>query len=395
MKIITFGCRINTYESAVMQALGAKADKVLVINTCAVTAEAERQGRQAIRKARREYPDWTIVATGCAVQMNPTLYQKMPEVDRVLGNTDKLNAEVLLGKQAYSVSPVTFQPAQCVPQFANDIRAFLQVQQGCDHHCIFCIVSKIRGKSVSVPQREVLHNVRQLVQNGYKEIILTGVDLSSYAFGLPELIDAILEQEPTLARLSLGSVDPACLSKELADVFARQPRLMPHLHLSMQAGDDEVLKKMGRRHNTAQVLDALKLFRKARPDIVFGADFITGFPTETEEMFQNTLAFVQKAGLTLLHVFPYSRREGTAATRLSDVPVAVRKERADRLRHLAKQQKLSYLQTQIGKQDTVLVEKPHEGLNTHFIRTHLKQAALVGELVSVINQGVQNDELVA
>ena len=378
-----------------MQALGADAEKTLVVNTCAVTAEAERQGRQALRKARREHPDWTIIATGCAVQMNPELYKKMPEVDRVLGNTDKLEPKALLGKQPYQVSPVIFQTPSCVPQFANTTRAFLQIQQGCDHHCTFCIVSKIRGKSVSVEPREVLHHVRQLVDKGYKEIILTGIDLSSYAFGLPGLIEQILQQEPTLARLSLGSVDPACLTQELADVFARQPRLMPHLHLSMQAGDDCVLKKMGRRHTTQQVLGALKIYRKARPDMVFGADFITGFPTETEEMFDNTLAFVRKAGLTLLHVFPYSQREGTAATRLPSVPVPVRKERAERLRALAKQQKQSYLQKQIGQQDTVLVEKPHEGLNSHFIRTHLKRAAKVGEVISVINQGVQDDELVA
>ena len=395
MKIITFGCRINTYESAVMQSLGAQADKTLVVNTCAVTAEAERQGRQALRKARREHPDWTIVATGCAVQMNPELYKNMPEVDRVLGNTDKLDPQALLGAQPYQVSPIVFQTAKCVPQFANTTRAFLQVQQGCDHHCTFCVVSKIRGKSVSVKPREVLHNVRQLVQNGYKEIILTGIDLSSYAFGLPDLIDAVLQQEPDLARLSLGSVDPACLTDDLAEAFAKHVRLMPHLHLSIQAGDDRVLKKMGRRHTTKQVLDALKVFRKARPDIVFGADFITGFPTETEEMFENTLDFVRKADLTLLHVFPYSQREGTAATRLPSVPVPVRKERADRLRALAKQQKHSYLQRQIGKSDTVLVEKPHEGLNSHFIRTHLKQAAKVGEVISVKNKGVQDDELVA
>ncbi|MEC7575391.1 MAG: tRNA (N(6)-L-threonylcarbamoyladenosine(37)-C(2))-methylthiotransferase MtaB, partial [Pseudomonadota bacterium] len=342
-QIVTFGCRINAYESEVIRGALSESgvEDMVVVNTCSVTKEAERQARQAIRRARRDNPAAEIVVTGCAAQIDPGAYAAMPEVDRVLGNIEKLEAK----SYAYA-APVLVNDIMSVRETAGHLlqgfedraRAFVQVQQGCDHRCTFCIIPYGRGNSRSVPIGEIVTQVRQLVEKGYAEAVLSGVDISSYGGDLPgqpslgQMIRRLLAQVPELQRLRISSIDCIEIDDDLKRLIADEERLMPHLHLSLQSGDDMILKRMKRRHSRREAIDLCKELRMLRPDIVFGADLIAGFPTETEAMSQNSLALIEDCGLTWLHVFPYSERDGTPAAKMPPVDRAVRKARAARLR---------------------------------------------------------------
>ncbi len=372
--IITFGCRLNTYESEVMRAHARGRDDAIIVNTCAVTSEAVRQARQAIRKARREHPDAEIIVTGCAAQIDPDAFAAMPEVSRVLGNAEKLQADsfhtpdtpaprVAVG----DIMSVRETASHLVDGITGRARGFVEIQNGCDHRCTFCVIPYGRGNSRSVPAGVVVDQVRRLVENGTREVVLTGVDLTSYGSDLPgrpplgQLVRRILKLVPELARLRLSSLDTIEIDPDLMRALAEEERLMPHLHLSLQAGDDMILKRMKRRHLTAQAEAFCRTARDLRPDVVFGADIIAGFPTETEAMFANTLAHVEACGLTHLHVFPFSPREGTPAARMPPVAGPVIKDRAARLRALGAVRLTQYLDGLTGTTARVLMETPTRG----------------------------------
>lgn len=372
-QVITFGCRLNTYESEVMKthAEAAGLGDAIIFNTCAVTAEATRQARQAIRKARREHPEARIIVTGCGAQTDPDQFAAMPEVDQILGNTEKMEARSYLDfglgiteKVAVNdIMSVRETAGHLIEGFEGRARAFVQIQNGCDHRCTFCIIPFGRGNSRSVGLGEIVDQVKRLVDNGYGEVVLTGVDITSFGSDLPgapslgQLCQRLLHLVPDLRRLRLSSIDSIEADEALYDVITGEPRLMPHLHLSLQAGDDMILKRMKRRHSRADSVAFVNRVRAARPEIVFGADLIAGFPTETDEMFENTLALVDDCNLTYLHVFPYSEREGTPAALMPQVAKPLRKERAARLREAGEQRLKTYLKTQIGQRVEVLVEK--------------------------------------
>jgi len=384
VKIVTFGCRLNAYESEVMraQARAAGLENAVIVNTCAVTAEAERQARQAIRRARREHPGARLIVTGCSAQIDPNAYARMAEVDQVLGNEEKLKvesfrAESFLAGSAPRVAvddimSVTETAAHLIEGFEGRARAFVQVQQGCDHRCTFCIIPFGRGNSRSVPLGEVTAQVRKLVEGGTHEVVLSGVDLTSYGGDLPgtpslgQMARRLLAAVPDLQRLRLSSVDAVELDGDLLRLIAEEPRLMPHLHLSLQSGDDMILKRMKRRHSRADAIALCDEVRRRRPDVVFGADLIAGFPTETEAMFENTAALVADCGLTYLHVFPYSPRPGTPAARMPQVPVQIRKARAARLRDTGAAALAAFLESRVGTTARVLVEKPGFGRSEHY-----------------------------
>jgi threonylcarbamoyladenosine tRNA methylthiotransferase MtaB len=356
--ILTLGCRLNAFESEAMRRMAAEAglEDVIVINTCAVTAEAERQARQAIRKAARERPQARLVVTGCSAQISPEAFAAMPEVSEVIGNAEKMDLATWRDLAAVPVKARDFGISAAEKMRVSDImevketanhlidgfdgraRAFVQVQNGCDHRCTFCVIPYGRGNSRSVPMGEVVAQIRRLAENGTGEAVLTGVDLTSYGKDLPgqpalgALVKAILRHVPELPRLRLSSIDQVEADGDLLDALATSERLMPHLHLSLQAGDDLILKRMKRRHLRADAISFCDKVRRLRPDIVFGADLIAGFPTETEEMFSRSLNIVEECGLTHLHVFPYSARPHTPAARMPALPRAVVKERAARLR---------------------------------------------------------------
>ena len=345
LDILTFGCRLNTYESEVMRGHAAGLEDTIIVNTCAVTAEAERQARQAIRRAHRERPEARIVVTGCAAQIHPEAWAGLPGVHRVLGNIEKLRPESWQADAGSAVSDImaaTETAAHLVTEFAGRARAFVQVQQGCDHRCTFCIIPFGRGPSRSVPIGAIVEQVRLLVASGYNEVVLTGVDITSYGPDLPgapclgQMVRRLLALVPELPRLRLSSLDPAAIDEDLWRLIADEPRLMPHLHLSLQAGSDLILKRMKRRHLTADARDVIARARRLRPGIAFGADLIAGFPTETEALFQETLDFVTETDLTYLHVFPYSERPDTPAARMPTVPKPARRAcRKTVLRHPA------------------------------------------------------------
>ena len=406
-EIITFGCRLNAYESEVMRDLaGAGAEgepHTIIVNTCAVTAEAERQARQAIRRARRRDPDARIIVTGCAAQINPQAFAAMPEVNRVLGNDVKLAAESFLPDSVARVMvndimAVRETASHMVEGFEGRARAFVQVQQGCDHRCTFCIIPYGRGNSRSVPIGAVVEQARLLVDKGYGELVLTGVDITAYGADLPgspglgDLVRRLLRLVPELKRLRLSSLDPVEIDDALWRALAEEERLMPHLHLSVQAGSDLILKRMKRRHLRRDVIDACAKAHALRPDIVFGADLIAGFPTETEVLFQDTLDLVAEAGLTYLHVFPYSARPGTPAARMKPVPGTVVKARAARLRAAGQQALHRFLDAQIGRTATVLVEEEGRGRSQHYAEVRLAAAA-PGSLVTVRVAGRAEDAL--
>ncbi|MGH1398979.1 MAG: tRNA (N(6)-L-threonylcarbamoyladenosine(37)-C(2))-methylthiotransferase MtaB [Alphaproteobacteria bacterium] len=410
-KIITFGCRLNTYESEVMRghASAAGLDDAIIFNTCAVTKEAERQARQAIRKARRENPEAKIIVTGCASQIAPDSYAAMPEIDQIIGNDLKLKRDTWTTQHN---DPVLVRDIMEVKETAGHLvtghdgafedraRAFLQVQNGCDHRCTFCIIPYGRGNSRSVPIGVIVAEARKLVAQGYKEIVMTGVDVTSYGPDLPgkptlgQMIRRVLALVPDLPRIRMSSLDPAEIDDDLWQLIAEEPRLMPHLHLSLQSGDDMILKRMKRRHLREDAIEMCKRARDLRPDIEFGADIITGFPTETEEMFQNTLKCVEECDLTYLHVFPYSERDGTPAAKIPDqVPVPIRKERAKILRALGNQQLQKLLTRNLGKTAQIVVEKGNTGHTENFAPVTLEGEHEVGALITVNLKSIEGDKL--
>ena len=373
--VLTFGCRLNTYESEVMRAHAAGLSDTIIVNTCAVTAEAERQARQAIRRAHRQNPDARIVVTGCAAQIAPDSWAALPGVTRVLGNTEKLLAESWAPGAGSAVSDIMAAretAAHLVTEFAGRARAFVQVQQGCDHRCTFCIIPFGRGPSRSVPIGVVVDQVRTLVASGYREVVLTGVDITSYGPDLPgkpslgQMVRRLLALVPELPRLRLSSLDPNEIDDDLWRLIAEEPRLMPHLHLSVQAGADLILKRMKRRHLRQDALDVIARARSLRPGIAIGADLIAGFPTETEDLFSETLAFVTEAQIPFLHVFPYSERPDTPAARMPAVAVPVRRERAARLRAAGEAEATRFYAAQLGREISVLAESDHAGHSEHF-----------------------------
>ncbi|MBW8302085.1 MAG: tRNA (N(6)-L-threonylcarbamoyladenosine(37)-C(2))-methylthiotransferase MtaB [Hydrogenophaga sp.] len=373
--VITFGCRLNTYESEVMKAEAAKAglNDAILVNTCAVTGEAVRQARQAIRRARRENPKTRIIVTGCAAQTDAAGFAAMPEVDAVLGNEEKLKAENYQALPDFGVEAdeklrvndimsVTETAPQLVGHIDGHVRAFLQVQNGCDHRCTFCIIPFGRGNSRSVPMGAVVDQARRLVENGYREVVLTGVDATSYGADLPGrptlglLAKTLLKQIPEIARLRLSSIDGIEADRHLFDLIADEPRFMPHLHLSLQHGDDMILKRMKRRHSRADALAFAEQVRRLRPQISFGADMIAGFPTETEAMAENSASLADAIGIAQLHVFPYSPRPGTPAARMPQHDRRLVKERAARLRETAERLQARHLASMVGTRQTILVE---------------------------------------
>ncbi len=402
--ILTFGCRLNIYESEVMRGLSVGVTDTVIVNTCAVTAEAERQARQAIRKVARERPGVRIVVTGCAAQIDPASWAAMPNVDRVLGNDDKLKPESWLPGAGSAVSDIMAAretAAHLVTEFASRARAFVQVQQGCDHRCTFCIIPFGRGPNRSVPIGVIADQVRTLVASGYQEVVLTGVDVASYGPDLPgapslgQMIRRVLRAVPELPRLRLSSIDPAAIDDDLWRLIAEEPRLMPHLHLSLQAGSDLILKRMRRRHLRADAMAVVERARDLRPGIAIGADLIAGFPTETDALFDDTLRFVQEAALPYLHVFPYSERPGTPAARMPSVAKPVRKARAAALRAAGLVEARRFFAGQIGQVVSLLTEADQSGHTEHFAPVRLAQPMAPGRLVRAIVTGSTEDMLLA
>ncbi|HYM32922.1 MAG TPA: tRNA (N(6)-L-threonylcarbamoyladenosine(37)-C(2))-methylthiotransferase MtaB [Candidatus Cybelea sp.] len=408
VEIITFGCRLNAYESEVMRANAGVSglDNAVIVNTCAVTAEAERQARQAIRRARRERPDARIIVTGCAAQIDPQGYAALPEVDQVLGNAEKLRAAAFSpGRDERrivvdDIMRLKESAGHFIEGFDGRARAFLQVQQGCEHRCTFCIIPYGRGNSRSVPLGLIVEQARKLAASGVPEIVLTGVDITSYGADLPgrpslgETVRRLLALVPEIRRLRLSSIDPAEADAALFRLIAEEPRLMPHLHLSLQSGDDMILKRMKRRHSRAGAVEFCNRVRRLRPDVAFGADLIAGFPTEDEAMFANTLSLVDECDLAMLHVFPYSARRGTPAARMPQVPVALRKERARRLREAGTAALDRFLATRVGTTAEVVVEDGRMGRSEHYAAVELDRPAPQGAVASARIDAFRNGRLV-
>ncbi|NRP69331.1 Threonylcarbamoyladenosine tRNA methylthiotransferase MtaB [Ensifer psoraleae] len=375
VEVITFGCRLNTYESEVMRAEAEKAglNNAILVNTCAVTGEAVRQARQAIRRARRDNPHARIIVTGCAAQTEKETFAEMAEVDAVLGNEEKLKSASYRSLPDFGVSAeeklrvndimsVRATAPQMIKHIDGHVRAFIQVQNGCDHRCTFCIIPYGRGNSRSVPMGAVVEQARRLVESGYREIVLTGVDATSYGADLPGtptlglLAKTLLKQVPEILRLRLSSIDSIEADRHLLDLIADEPRFMPHLHLSLQHGDDLILKRMKRRHSSADARAFCDQVRRLRPEISFGADMIAGFPTETEAMFENAARLAEDCGIAHLHVFPYSARPGTPAARMPQLDRALVKERAARLRAKGTELHAAHLDRMVGSEQSILVE---------------------------------------
>jgi threonylcarbamoyladenosine tRNA methylthiotransferase MtaB len=425
LDLVTFGCRLNAYESEVIRrearaaGLADAATDTIVVNTCAVTAEATRQARQAIRRLRRERPQARIVVTGCAAQVGPESFRDMPEVDRVLGNGEKLTGNSWRDTAALfarrpgrvpereekvtvnDIMAVSETAAHLVEGFDGRARAFVQVQNGCDHRCTFCIIPFGRGHSRSVPMGEAVDQVRLLVERGYREVVLTGVDLTSYGPGLPgtprlgTLVKQILKHVPALARLRLSSIDSIEADRDLIDALADDARMMPHLHLSLQAGDDMILKRMKRRHVRADAIAFCAQLRRLRPDVVFGGDIIAGFPTETDAMFARSLDLIDECGLTHLHVFPFSARPGTPAARMPAVSPAVVKERAQLLRQKGAAALRRHLDGEIGTQRRVLTESRDLGRTEQFTKVRLAAPAEPGTILDLTIAGHDGQQLLA
>ena len=410
-EVITLGCRLNSYESEVMRAHANSAglENAVIVNTCAVTGEAVRQAMQTIRRLRRERPDAKIIVTGCAAQIEPERFAELEAVDHVVGNAEKMQAQTFqalaIGEaervQVNDIMSVTETASHMIGGFGTRARAYVQVQNGCDHRCTFCIIPFGRGQSRSVAAGEVVSEIRNLVANGYREIVLTGVDMTSYGKDLPgqpslgNLVRRVLKLVPELPRLRLSSIDQVEVDQDLYAALAEEERLMPHLHLSLQAGDDMILKRMKRRHLREDALRFCEDVRKLRPDVVFGADLIAGFPTETEEMFANSLDLVEGCGLTYLHVFPFSPRQGTPAAKMPQVARQAVKERAQRLR-LAGENALSrFLETQQGREVDVLLERETFGRTEHFAETVVSTPGEVGGVVRARVTGTAEGKLQA
>jgi threonylcarbamoyladenosine tRNA methylthiotransferase MtaB len=415
VEVVTFGCRLNAAESEVIrrEATGAGFSDTVVVNTCAVTAEAVRQARQAIRALRRGRPNTKIIVTGCAAQTEPQTFATMPETDRVLGNGEKLSgAGWAKARAAFAVDgapkaivndimAVKETAPHLIDAFAGRARAFVQVQNGCDHRCTFCIIPFGRGNSRSVPMGAVVEDVRRLVANRYREIVLTGVDITSYGTDLPgapklgALVKQILKHVPDLPRLRLSSIDSVEADGELLEAIGNEPRLMPHLHLSLQSGDDLILKRMNRRHDRAQAVALCQRLRQLRPDIVFGADLIAGFPTESEDMFRRSLDLVAECGLTYLHVFPFSPRPGTPAARMPQVAAAVGRERALRLREAGAVALRRHLERELGARRRILVESDCAARTEQFTAVKLRAPSQSGAIIECTIAGHDGRHLLA
>lgn len=416
-EIVTFGCRLNAFESEVMRKESAAAglddleNGAVIFNTCAVTAEAVRQAKQAIRKAKRENPLARIIVTGCAAQTLGQDFADMDEVDLVLGNEEKLHAHSYrqlpdFGVNNYEKLKVNdiMEVRENAPHMVDSIeghaRAFVQVQNGCDHRCTFCIIPYGRGPSRSVPMGAVVEQIKRLNGNGYQEVVLTGVDLTSYGPDLPgkaslgKLVRSILRSVPDLPRLRLSSIDSIEVDEELAELLVHEKRLMPHLHLSLQAGDNMILKRMKRRHLRDQSIEFCNELRNKRPEMVYGADLIAGFPTETDEMFENTLSLIDECGLTHLHVFPFSPREGTPAARMPQVDRHIVKQRAEKLRKAGEKAYQSHLQRLQNSKHMILVERDGIGRTEDFTLTKI-DGAFAGTIVNGLIIGQDGDKLIA
>jgi len=411
-QVITLGCRLNAFESEMMRghAEAAGRTNTIIINTCAVTAEAERQSRQAVRRARKDNPDAELIVTGCAAQLDAEGFAGIDGVDRVLGNDEKLKPESFIGAdharvEVADIMTVHDTAAHLIDGFDGRARAFVQIQQGCDHRCTFCIIPFARGPNRSVPAGAIAEQIRVLVREGFSEVVLTGVDIASWGSDLPglprlgDLVRRLLKAVPELPRLRLSSIDPAVIDDALFEALASEERLMPHLHLSLQAADDLVLKRMKRRHLVDDAMAYVERARKARPDVAFGADLIAGFPTESDEQFETTLANIEALGITYLHVFPYSEREGTPAAKMPTVAKAVRKERAARLRDLGARQVGGYLQSLVGATARVLVERDSTGFSEHYAPVRIENGAPEGApedtIVDVMLTGSNGETLTA
>ncbi|PLX30513.1 MAG: tRNA (N(6)-L-threonylcarbamoyladenosine(37)-C(2))-methylthiotransferase MtaB [Alphaproteobacteria bacterium] len=410
-EIVTFGCRLNTFESSMMQSHAQSADltDTIIINTCAVTAEAERQAKQTIRKLKRDQPHKKIIVTGCSAQIQPKTYADMPEVSHVLGNQEKLKAETFKDLQANKMPRMHVSDIMqameaeidIVPQIEGQSRVYLEVQNGFDHRCTFCTIPYGRGNSRSVPMGHLFKQVKTYVDNGFNEIVLTGVDITSYGQDLPgkptlgQMMRRLLAHIPDLPRLRLSSVDPVEIDNDVFQLLATENRLMPHLHISLQAGDDLILKRMKRRHLRHDLLSFCQRARQARPDVVFGADIIAGFPTESEEMFQNTLNIISDCDLTFCHIFPYSPRPGTPAARMPQVDRATVKERAKLLRTAAATNQSKNFAKQVGKKMIALTESANKARAENFMPIQLTAPSSSGQLISVMIESADDKCLYA
>ncbi|MGA8969150.1 MAG: tRNA (N(6)-L-threonylcarbamoyladenosine(37)-C(2))-methylthiotransferase MtaB [Pseudolabrys sp.] len=404
--VVTFGCRLNAYESEVIrrEAAATGVADAVVVNTCAVTAEAVRQAKQTIRRLNREKPDARIVVTGCAAQTESSTFAVMPEVDRVIGNEEKFDAQAWAAGNKIAVSDimaVKTMRSHAIDSIEGRARAFVQVQNGCDHRCTFCIIPYGRGNSRSLPIDDVVAQARRLVGNGYREVVLTGVDITSYGTNLPgtprlgALVKRILKDVPELARLRLSSIDSVEADDDLLDALANELRLMPHLHLSLQAGDDLVLKRMKRRHSRRDAIAFCERVRRLRPDVAFGADIIAGFPTESEDMFSRSLDLIDECGLTQLHVFPFSARPGTPAARMPPLERSIVKERARRLREKGQIALRAHLEREIGRRRAVLAESRALGRTEQFTPVRLAAPIAPGVILDLTMTGHDGRQLLA
>ncbi len=411
----TLGCRLNAYETEAMKDLAEQAGiaDAVVVNTCAVTAEAVRKARQEIRKLRRDNPSARIIVTGCAAQTEPETFSAMEEVDHVIGNSEKMQPETwaamgpdFIGQtervQVDDIMSVTETAGHLIDGFGTRSRAYVQVQNGCDHRCTFCIIPYGRGNSRSVPAGVVVDQIKRLVDKGFNEVVLTGVDLTSWGADLPaqpqlgDLVMRILKLVPDLPRLRISSIDSIEVDENLMQAIATEPRLMPHLHLSLQHGDDLILKRMKRRHLRDDAIRFCEEARRLRPDIAFGADIIAGFPTESDAHFENSLRLVDECGLTWLHVFPYSRREGTPAARIpQQVNGKIIKDRAARLRAAGDAQVARHLAAQKGRVHSVLMENPRMGRTEQFTEVTFDEDRPEGQIVTATITGLQGQQLTA
>jgi threonylcarbamoyladenosine tRNA methylthiotransferase MtaB len=406
-EILTFGCRLNAYESEVIRGHAEMAGwtDTVVINSCAVTGEAERQVRQAIRRLRRQRPDVRIVVTGCAAQINPEKFAAMAEVDQVIGNSEKMRAASYLTPpdqrvMVADIMTVNETAPHLIDGFDGRARAFVEVQQGCDHRCSFCIIPFGRGPSRSVALGPLVDQVRRLAAAGFREVVLTGVDITAYGGDLPgrptlgQMVRRLLAQVPDLPRLRLSSLDPVEIDDDLLRLVAEEPRLMPHLHLSVQAGDDTILKRMKRRHLRRDVVRLAQTLRRLRPDIALGADLIAGFPTESDTMFANSLALLDEIGLTHLHIFPFSPRPGTPAARMPQIAGPIIRERAALLRRQGDRLLSVFRARQVGRTASVLVEQDDQGHCQHYLPVRLTAPAAAGSIHTVHILGLDDRHLI-
>ena len=410
----TMGCRLNSYETEAMRKLTSEAglENSIIINTCAVTAEAVRKSRQEIRSLRRKFPSSKVIVTGCAAQIEPQSFSDMPEVDFVVGNSAKMDVatwKTLSTDQSFGTENVLVDDIMSVREnsghlidgFGTRSRAYVQIQNGCDHRCTFCIIPYGRGNSRSSPAGVIVEQIKRLVGTGFKEIVLTGVDLTSWGADLPtspslgNLVLRILKLVPDLKRLRLSSIDSIEADDSLLEAIANETRLMPHLHLSLQSGDNMILKRMKRRHLRDDAIKFCETVKKLRPEITFGADIIAGFPTETDKMFDNSLKLVKECNLTWLHVFPYSPRVGTPAARMPQVNKLTIKNRAAELRALGKNQVEKHLKTEIGQTHHILMETPHVGRTEQFTEVQLTIEQNPGQIVKKTVIGFEGTKLIA